>query len=188
MFIGIPVVLAIILVLAPTPKSATGSILRGMTLALLIVAPLVGECYLCILFASPLFLVVGLVIGKLVDYSRANRSTTLSCIAILFLPRSLEGIVPQLTHNRAQSVEAAQVVNASAAQVEAALAQAVADKDGAGFYTFRCAGINGEHRLVAELKRLRFALAQQIERAVSFVNLHHMEIHRLAITIDAGRL
>jgi hypothetical protein len=65
MFIGIPAVLAIILVLAPTPKSATGSILRGMTLALLIVAPLVGEGYLCILFASPLFLVVGLVVARL---------------------------------------------------------------------------------------------------------------------------
>ena len=123
MFVGIPVVLAIILVLAPTPRSATGSILRGMTLALLIVAPLVGEGYLCILLASPLFLAVGLVVGVLVDSSRANRSTTLSCIAIVFLPLSLEGIVPQLTHNRTQSVEATQMVNASAAQIEAALAQ-----------------------------------------------------------------
>jgi hypothetical protein len=123
MFVGIPVVLAIILVLAPTPKSATGSILRGMTLALLIVAPLVGEGYLCILLASPLFLAVGLVVGGLVDSSRADRSTTLSCIAIVFLPLSLEGVVPQLTHNRTQSVEATQMVNASEVQIEAALAQ-----------------------------------------------------------------
>src|ERR1700679_3721044 len=106
MFVGIPVVLAIILVLAPTPKSATGSILRGMTLALLIVAPLVGEGYLCILLASPLFLVVGIVVGTIVDVTRAKRSTTLSCIAILVLPFSLEGIVPQLTYTCAQSVEA----------------------------------------------------------------------------------
>ncbi len=123
MFIGIPVVLAIILVLAPTPRTATGSILRGITLALLIVAPLVGEGYLCILFASPLFLAVGLVIGKLADHSRADRSTTLSCIAIMFLPLSLEGIVPQLTHDRTQSVEATQIVNASSSKIEAALAQ-----------------------------------------------------------------
>lgn len=123
MFIGIPAVLAILLVLAPTPKSATGSILRGMTLALLIVAPLVGEGYLCILFASPLFLAVGLVIGKLVDASRARRSTTLSCIAIAVLPFSLEGVVPQLTYNRTQFAAATRIINAPTSQVEAALAQ-----------------------------------------------------------------
>jgi hypothetical protein len=123
MFIGIPAVLAILLVLAPTPKSATGSILRGMTLALLLVAPLVGEGYLCILFAAPLFLVVGLVIGKLVDTIRARRSTTLSCIAIVLLPLSLEGVAPQLTHNRVQTVEATQIIHAPAKQVEAALGQ-----------------------------------------------------------------
>jgi hypothetical protein len=123
MFIGIPLVLAILLVLAPTPKSATGSILRGMTLALLIVAPLLGEGYLCILFASPLFLVVGLVVGQIVDASRARRSTTLGCIAFIFLPICLEGVAPQLTYNRAQSVEATQIIHASAIEVQAALAK-----------------------------------------------------------------
>jgi hypothetical protein len=123
LFIGIPAVLAILLVLSPTPKSATGSILRGMTLALLIVAPLLGEGYLCILFASPLFLAVGFVVGTVVDHTNAKRPSTLSCVALVLLPLSLEGIVPQLTHNRAESVEATQVVSASASQVEAALAQ-----------------------------------------------------------------
>jgi hypothetical protein len=123
MFVGLPAVLAILLVLAPTPKSATGSILRGMTLALLLVAPLVGEGYVCILFASPLFLIVGLLVGKLVDWSRAKRSTTLSCIAVILLPFSLEGVVPQLTHNRVQSVEVTQIVDAPVGRVEAALAQ-----------------------------------------------------------------
>jgi hypothetical protein len=123
MFIGIPLVLAILLVLAPTPKSATGSILRGMTLALLIIAPLVGEGYLCILFASPLFLVVGLIVGTVVDSSRAKRSTTLSCIAIILLPLALEGTVPQLTHNRVQSVEVTRLIHVPVGDVEAALAQ-----------------------------------------------------------------
>jgi hypothetical protein len=76
MFIGIPTVLAISLVLSPTPKSATGSILRGMSLALLIVAPLVGEGYPCILFASPLFLLASFVC--LCDFAYGKRSVTIS--------------------------------------------------------------------------------------------------------------
>ena len=123
MFIGIPAVLALVLALAPRAKTVTGSILRGITIALLVIAPLLGEGYLCILFASPLFYGVGIAVGSIVDHYRKSRGTTLSCIAIVLLPLCLEGIVPQLTHNRAQSVTVAQVVDAPASAVEAALAQ-----------------------------------------------------------------
>jgi len=126
MFIGIPCVLAIVLALSPRPRSATGSILRGMAIALLLIAPLLGEGYLCILLASPLFLVVGLVIGAIVDSSRAKRSTTLSCVILFMLPFCLEGIVPWLTHSRSQSVTASAVVDAPLANVESALAQSPA--------------------------------------------------------------
>jgi hypothetical protein len=123
MFIGLPAVLAILLLLAPRPKSATGSILRGITLALLVVAPLVGEGYLCILFAAPLFLGVGLCFGFAADKSRAKRSTTVTCIAVLLLPMSLEGVVPWLTPDRALSVEATETVSAPESEVVASLAQ-----------------------------------------------------------------
>ena len=63
MFLGIPTVLAILLALAPKAKTATGGILKGITLALLVVAPWLGEGYLCILFASPLFYIVGIGVG-----------------------------------------------------------------------------------------------------------------------------
>jgi hypothetical protein len=126
LFIGIPLVLALILALSPRPKSATGGILRGIALALLIVAPLVGEGYLCILFASPLFFGIGLSIGGIIDLARKRKSTaTLSCI-VLLLPLSLEGISPQLSFNRAQSATATRIVNAPAAQVASALAQSPA--------------------------------------------------------------
>jgi hypothetical protein len=123
MFIGLPAVLAILLLLAPRPKSATGSILRGISLALLVVAPLLGEGYLCILFAAPLFLGVGLCFGFAADKSRAKRSTTVTCIAVLLLPMSLEGVVPWLTPDRSLQVEATANVSASQEQVAAALAQ-----------------------------------------------------------------
>jgi hypothetical protein len=122
MFLGIPAVLAILVAFTPKARTVTGGIVKGITLALLIIAPLLGEGYLCILFAAPLFYIVGIVIGLLVDWARAARSTTLGCVAIVLLPMCLEGVVPQLTFDREQTVTVSRVVPASAAEVEAALA------------------------------------------------------------------
>jgi hypothetical protein len=121
MFLGIPAVLAILLALAPKAKTVTGGILKGITLALLVVAPLLGEGYLCILFASPLFYIVGIVIGLAIDRQRRKRDATLSCVVLFLLPMCFEGVVPQLTFNRAQSVEVQTVVAASADEIEHAL-------------------------------------------------------------------
>jgi len=122
MFLGIPAVLAILLALAPKAKTATGGILKGITLALLVVAPLLGEGYLCILFASPLFYIVGIVVGLAMDRQRRKQDATLSCVVLLLLPMCFEGVIPQLTFNRAQSVEARRVVAAPANEIQHALA------------------------------------------------------------------
>ena len=122
MFLGIPAVLAILLALTPKTKTVTGGILKGITLALLIVAPLLGEGYLCILMASPLFYVVGIIVGIVVDKTRRDRSVTLSCVALVLLPLSLEGVIPALSFNRSQTVEVSRVVAASADTVEHQLA------------------------------------------------------------------
>jgi hypothetical protein len=121
MFVGIPAVLAIVLALAPKAETATGGILKGITLALLIPAPLLGEGYVCILFAAPLFFVVGILVGLAVDRGR-NRKATLSCAALILLPMCLEGVAPELTVNRAQTVTVTRVVSASTDAVEASLA------------------------------------------------------------------
>ena len=123
MFLGIPAILAIVLVLTPKAKSLTGGILKGITFALLIVAPLLGEGFVCILFASPLFYVVGIVIGLIVDWMRKRKAATLSCVALVLTPMCLEGVIPQLTWNRAQVVEVVRVVRAPASAVEVALSQ-----------------------------------------------------------------
>ena len=125
MFIGIPAVLAVLLALTPEAKTVTGGMMKGITLALLIVAPLLGEGYLCILFASPLFYLLGLLISIPVDIAKrkSRGGETLSCIVLLLLPMCLEGVVPQLTFNREQTVEATKIVNAPEASVEQALAE-----------------------------------------------------------------
>jgi hypothetical protein len=122
MFLGIPAVLAILLALTPKAKSVTGAILKGIALFLLIIAPLLGEGYLCILMASPLFFGVGALVGVLIDGSRQRRSTTLSCVTLLLVPVCMEGVVPKLTFDRAQSVQASRIVNAPSALVEESLA------------------------------------------------------------------
>jgi hypothetical protein len=122
MFIGIPMVLAIALAFTPKAGSVTGGIIRGITLALLIVATALGEGYLCIGIAAPLFYAVGLIVGGVVDYARQRRSKTLSCVALVLLPMCLEGTTPELSLNRHETVEAVKVVDASADAVEGALA------------------------------------------------------------------
>jgi hypothetical protein len=123
MFLGVPAVLAILLALTPKARTVTGGIIKGITLALLIVAPLLGEGYLCILFASPLFYLVGILVGVGVDSFRRNRGTTLSCITLALLPLCMEGVVPQLTWSRGQSVAVTRVIPAPVSAVEASLAQ-----------------------------------------------------------------
>jgi hypothetical protein len=125
MFEGIPAILAILLALTPKAKTVTGGIVKGITLALLIIAPMLGEGYLCILMASPLFYLIGLLVGIPVDIAkrRERSGTTLSCIVLLLTPMCLEGVVPQLTFSRGQSVEMNKMVSAPAAQVEDSLAR-----------------------------------------------------------------
>jgi hypothetical protein len=123
MFVGLPAVLAILLAASPRAKSATGGILKGITLAMLIVAPLLGEGVVCILMASPLFYLVGIIVGAIADWQRRRRSVTLSCCALALLPMSLEGVVPALTFGRMQTVSVTRVVDGTPAQVEAALAR-----------------------------------------------------------------
>jgi hypothetical protein len=122
-FIGIPLVLAVLLALMPKTKSTTGGIVRGITLALLIIAPLLGEGYLCILMAAPLFYLVGVPIGLAVDHFRSRRYKTLCVAALVFVPMSMEGTLPELTFPREQTVEATRIVAATPAEVEVALSR-----------------------------------------------------------------
>lgn len=123
MFIGIPAILAILLAMTPQARSATGSILRGITFVLLIMAPLVGEGVVCILIAAPLFYIVGVAIGTVLDWQKEKRKVTLSCCALVLLPLSLEGVVPELTFGRIQTVTAVRVVEAPVSEVAATMAR-----------------------------------------------------------------
>ncbi len=121
LFVGIPAVLAVLLAMMPNAKSAKGGIIRGLALFLLLSGPLLGEGFICILMASPIFFLVGLIVGAIVDSNRERRQTTLSCVVLLLLPISIEGSSPRLSFNREETVQASQVVNGSEQDVRVAL-------------------------------------------------------------------
>ena len=73
LFIGLPALLAILLAMTGPAKSATGVVFKGLTLLLLLSGILLGEGFICIVIAAPLFYLVGIgfglgsLIGKLTE-------------------------------------------------------------------------------------------------------------------------
>lgn len=119
LFIGIPALIAAICVMTPKPDSATGTAVKSVTLFIGISGILLGEGFICILMAAPLFYLVAVIIGELRDRKRGQM---LSCVAILLaIPMSSEGTRPALSFAREEVVSAERVIPASPQQVEAAL-------------------------------------------------------------------
>src|SRR5438477_13012889 len=63
LFIGIPAILAVVVASIPRAKSVIGSIMKAITIALLLFGPFLGDGFICILMAAPLFCLVGDVVG-----------------------------------------------------------------------------------------------------------------------------
>jgi hypothetical protein len=122
LFIGLPTVIAIILALTPRAKSVTGLILRGTTIALLLSGPLLGEGFICILMAAPLFYLVGAVVGLIIDNQRKKSQRLYAVVLLPLLLSSLEGTTPALTFPKRERVTVTKSIAMSAAALEEALA------------------------------------------------------------------
>ena len=127
LFIGLPTLLAVALALTPKAKSATGMIMKGLTIALLLSGPLLGEGFICILMASPLFYLVGATVGLAFDSARkrrASRGRALHSLVILpLLVMSVEGLSPTVSLPTAISVSSARLVAAPPDAVAARLSE-----------------------------------------------------------------
>jgi hypothetical protein len=121
LFVGIPTILAVIVAFTPRAKTTTGGIFKATTIGLLLSAPLLGEGFICILMASPIFFLVAGIIALV----RKTEKVTLSCVVfVAFIPMSLEGVRPGLSFNREETVTVIRIVNASSSEVESALRRA----------------------------------------------------------------
>lgn len=124
LFIGLPTVLAITLALTPRARSATGMAMKGTTVALFLSGIVLGEGFICILMASPLFFLVAAAIGLAVDTmrERRGRANVLVAVPIVLTLLSLEGVTPATSLPREELVEVTRTVTGSAQTVERALA------------------------------------------------------------------
>jgi hypothetical protein len=126
LFIGIPAILAIVVVFAVSPRSAWGVACKAVTVALLVSLLLLGEGLLCVAMSAPLFYAIALAIATAMN--RAHRwnvksaTTLFSCFIVLaIVPMSLEGVTGFTTRNRDESVAESKIVRGSFQAVGRAL-------------------------------------------------------------------
>jgi hypothetical protein len=126
LFIGIPALLAIVVVFAVSPRSAVGVACKAVTIGLLVSLVFLGEGFLCVAMSAPLFYLVAIAVAKGATIAVAGRNggaTTLTSVVILLVtvPMSLEGTTSLTTIDRSESVTVSRIVPASSAGVERAL-------------------------------------------------------------------
>lgn len=115
LYIGIPLLLAYIFKNVGTAKSATGSILQGMSIVMLLSGPVLQEGFICIVMAAPLFYIVGGIAGVIIDSTRKKKLTKLQASPLLLVIglMSLEGVHPAMSFNRDHTVRVERIVEAT---------------------------------------------------------------------------
>jgi len=122
MFIGIPTLLAVLLVLTVRPKSALGTAMTGITFVLLLSSIVFGEGTICIVMAAPIFYLVGAIIGSAMDGAKRAKGPTQMMLLVPLLLMSFEGTSDRISLPREESVTATRVVAAHPEEIADALA------------------------------------------------------------------
>ena len=119
-FIGLPALLAWIVAAAEPPETAAGSVMRTTTLALLVAWIFLGEAFICVLMAAPIFYAVGGIVALIKKLRAESRSAGL--LAIMLVPLALEGTTAGLSTSRDREVVVEATVAGGIEQVRAQLA------------------------------------------------------------------
>lgn len=127
-FIGLPALAAFAL-LYTRPQTAIGTINKVIAILLCLSGILFGEGLVCILFAAPIFFLVGTIIGYIInrvtgrkDPRDPSTGNWRRVVALAVIPFSAEGVVPSLAFNREERVTATRVIDAEPNDVRVALA------------------------------------------------------------------
>jgi hypothetical protein len=130
-FIGLPALMAVVAALVALylkTDSAAGISIKLVTIVLLLAGPLLNEGFICVILAAPLFYAVAVLVALAIDglnkwrKRQSAKSAPLGLLLVLpLLAFSLEGTMPELSLPRSGTSTALRIVDASPAQVEAAL-------------------------------------------------------------------
>ncbi len=95
LYIGLPLFFALAISLSPKAKTTIGATMKGLTIALLLSAPILLEGFICILFAAPILYTIAALVGWMADrvkksYTNRNKVQFSAVVTLLFLA-SLEG-------------------------------------------------------------------------------------------------
>jgi hypothetical protein len=127
-FIGLPALTALVLLQA-RPRTAIGTINKVIAIALCMSGILFGEGLVCILFAAPIFFLVGTLVGAMVNAWRGRRESEdpssarwRAAVALLVMPFAVEGVVPTFERPRDERVTVTRVVVGAPEAVRASLA------------------------------------------------------------------
>jgi hypothetical protein len=200
LYVGVPSILAIGLALLPRSRSATGALLRGSTLAVLIAGVVLPEGLLCLLFALPLVALIAVIVGGLIDWTRRRdrpQGPTLMAVSIPLFFLSLEGLAgsPFDAHD---SATASITVEASPAAVAEALATPPTfDADLPPFLTIgfnRPVGGTGSGLDVGDHRTIDFAGGTHDNHPLRLFGLtgergveHHSRMHLTVIESQPGQ-
>ncbi len=123
-YVGIPAIVAVIVVLSAPGRSAVGIVMKVITVLLLMSMMLLGEGFICVIIAAPIFYLVGALVALAVEKIVPGRDdkTGLQIVAVpaLMVLASMEGVVPATTFSGPTTVSAARVLDVGSAEVEAA--------------------------------------------------------------------
>ncbi|MEL6343773.1 MAG: hypothetical protein AAFV53_11620 [Myxococcota bacterium] len=123
LFIGLPAFMAAIVALLPPARTYTGTMLKVITMMLLLSGVFLAEGMICILMAAPLFYMVGITAGVVLDMLRSRKPATRALVLTPLILLSVEGVIPSLSAPRSEVVTVERVVAGTPAMVEASLAR-----------------------------------------------------------------
>ena len=201
LYVGVPAILAICLALFPASRSATATLLKGATLALLIAGIILPEGLLCLLFAAPTVIGVAVLVGVVIDAGRDRKrrqGPTLMMVALPLLVMSAEGVVGSPFDSR-DAATATVEVTAPPEAVAAALARPPRFTAELPFFLTlgfnRPVGATGAGIAVGDRRVIDFAGGTHDDHPLRLIGLtgersvdHHAPMHLTVVESRPGRV